>query len=159
LEINLIAILRIRQGLLSPVELFRHCFHLVNVLPNIEWGRFVEKDLESIVTSHWRSVVENQRFALRLPNVMGPQIAAACDDQSSSGYPKTAKVLLAAVEAVGVRLPAAARGMLEQIAANHPIKVRRVEHAASDHAAADNRDPTMRLHAPALPIRAPRRPL
>jgi hypothetical protein len=103
----------------------------VNVLQNIEWGRFVEKDLENIVTSHWRSVVENQGFALRLPNVTGPQIAAACDDQSSSGYPKTAKVVLAAVEAVGVRLPSDAQSMLEQIAAKHPSEVRRVEHAAT----------------------------
>ena len=125
LEIDLVAILKIRQGSLSPGELFKHCFYLLSALTHFEWGRFVESDWEDIVTSRWRSVVEDQRFALRVPNVTGPQIAAACDDQSSSGYRKAAKILLAAIEAVGARLPAGARGILEQIAAKQPSGSRR----------------------------------
>ncbi len=71
--------------------------HRLSCLPLYE----VEDVIEMMVAKNWRKIATEQRFAILSPNVNAPAILSACDD-SSHGFKKAARILLAAKDSVRI---------------------------------------------------------
>lgn len=69
--------------------------------PNPLWGREIENEIELIISRSWKKIAAEQRFAILSPNINTPAILNACDD-SSHGFKKAARILLAAKDAVRI---------------------------------------------------------
>lgn len=61
----------------------------------------VEDVIEMMIAKNWRKIVTEQRFAILSPKINAPAIVSACDD-SSYGFKKAARILLAAKDAVRI---------------------------------------------------------
>jgi tetratricopeptide (TPR) repeat protein len=95
----------------AHVTLFTSIFEL----PRAGWIGDLELHLETVVVRGWTRLVAENRFALRSPAATAPSIQTACED-AVSGMVKAARVLLAARNAVGVRIPDSVLGQLRTVA-------------------------------------------
>jgi hypothetical protein len=82
------------------------------------WRDDVDNIVLSLISNAWRRIVEQQRFALRFPNITAPAILRACDETTSQGLRKAAKIILAAVDAVQISTPADVLDRLKRVADN-----------------------------------------
>lgn len=80
------------------------------------WRDDVDDIALSLISNGWRAVAEQQRFALRFPNITAPAILRACDETTSRGLRKAARIILAANDAVRTPTPADILGRLKQVA-------------------------------------------
>ena len=98
----------------SPDDLFvAHCF-LVLALSNSSKMHDVSESLAQLLSKQWLQQVR-LRFGLLFPRLTVPAIEAACREQLP-GARKAAKIVLAAGEAVRVRLPASIRSEFQRLA-------------------------------------------
>lgn len=82
------------------------------------WRDQIEDTIESMVANNWKRTVKSQRFALRNPNLSSVLIMSACNDNSCKGIKKAAKILLAAENAVSVKLGDVISEQLVNLATN-----------------------------------------
>jgi tetratricopeptide (TPR) repeat protein len=80
------------------------------------WREDVDDIVLSLISNEWRGVAEQQRFALRSPNITAPVILRACDESTSQGLKKAARIILAANDAVPISIPADAMDKLKRVA-------------------------------------------
>jgi tetratricopeptide (TPR) repeat protein len=80
------------------------------------WREDVDDIVLSWVSNGWRGVAEQQRFALRSPNITAPAILRACDESTSQGLKKAARIILAANAAVPISIPADVMDKLKRVA-------------------------------------------
>jgi hypothetical protein len=73
--------------------------------PNIfgVWGTDIEPFLSQLMCEAWSRATQNQRFALRSPNLTVPAINSACHFPTN-GFSKAAKIVIAARNAVQTKL-------------------------------------------------------
>jgi len=90
---------------------------LFAVLEPNDWKKEVEKDFESLVSKGWSHLASEQKFYLTNPILNAPEILNNCND-SSQGLKKVAKILLAAKNAVEVRVPDDLLKKLRKVATN-----------------------------------------
>ncbi len=100
-------------GYLSPLELWKGSFRLLNAL-GIE-GLGEEAALENLLLPRWIFAIKNQRFAFAMPTVACSEIEKCCEDLSHSGFAKIAIILDIAIPYLNVHLSADAKQMLERI--------------------------------------------
>jgi len=86
-----------------PDLLQAHVFLLDRFSQSSFWGQHVEEALSRMIASAWAQKAQ-ARFALCTPNVSGPALEAACSMESEC-FGKSAAILLAAADAIGIRLP------------------------------------------------------
>jgi len=115
LEDAALALRRIREDTLSPQELYRCHFQLLNALFSGEWGEPVGDALAKIVVSQWANVSAHQLFALTSPSLYAPLLKKQCEDPSRSGFSKIASVLKTAAAAAGVSLPKSVADFLTRV--------------------------------------------
>lgn len=80
------------------------------------WREDVDDIVLSLISNGWRSVAEQQRFALRSPNITAPAILRACDETTSQGLRTAARIILAANDAVQISTPADMLDRLKRVA-------------------------------------------
>jgi hypothetical protein len=80
------------------------------------WREDVDDIVLSFISTAWRSIAEQQRFALRSPNITAPAILRACNETTSQGLKKAARIILAANDAVQISIPANVMDKLNRIA-------------------------------------------
>lgn len=107
------ALFALRNGNLSPVELWKASFRLLNA--TMETKRLVETALADLLVPHWLFSTKNQRFAFSIPAFACPEIERCCLDNSLSGLAKIAKTLDVAAAYLPVRLSPEAKQMLSSM--------------------------------------------
>lgn len=117
------ALHRIREASVSPHDLFRHHFRLLNFLTSGDWGTYAGDEFSNMVARQWLNVAENQRFALRSPSIYGPLLQEKCSEGGPSGYAKAALILEIAANATGVNVSASGKQFLSRLKAGEfPIR-------------------------------------
>ncbi len=115
-EIRCIAALIISsRELIKPVYRLYAEFSLVHMMKIFPWIEAVEMDIEQIISRNWKRVITQQSFALLTPRTNIPIIAKACSDPSK-GLKKSAKILLAARNAVSLLIPEVELKQLKELA-------------------------------------------
>jgi hypothetical protein len=71
---------------------------------NRSWLEATEATVADLIVTGWTKVAENERFALKSPALNAPAIIAAGADESATGLAKAARVLLAARNAIELRI-------------------------------------------------------
>ena len=107
------ALFALRNGVLSPSELWKGSFRLINALMNEK--RFVETSLEGMLKSFWLFAINSQRFAFSTPSLACSEIEKCCFDDTLNGLAKISAVLEAAAPYLNVRLSIDAKQMLRRI--------------------------------------------
>ncbi len=102
---------------ISPNDVFYAHIFLFNYVSQLIWGTAIEVFLENIVSHIWTSIANSQLFALLSPKITAAQILGACSD-SSGGFRKVAKILLAARNSVSLRIPEKVITLLIRFAAS-----------------------------------------
>ena len=95
-----------------PERLFYAQSNLVDTLSYGLMGNNLFDELVYIVTRTWLKKTEN-RFLLQRPQYTVPQIEEACNEKDVSPTQKTAKILLAASQAVSRRMPTSLYNKIE----------------------------------------------
>lgn len=117
------ALHRIREASVSPHDLFRHHFRLLNFLTSGDWGTYTGDEFSNMVARQWLNVAENQRFALRNPSIYGPLLQEKCSKSGPSGYAKAALILEIAANATGVNVSASGKQFLSRLRAGEfPVR-------------------------------------
>lgn len=80
------------------------------------WREDADDIVLSLISNGWRGVAKRQRFALRSPNITAPAILRACDETTSQGLRKAARIILAANDAVQLSMPADVMDRLRRVA-------------------------------------------
>jgi tetratricopeptide (TPR) repeat protein len=80
------------------------------------WREDVDDIVLSLISTAWRGIAEQQRFALRSPNITAPAILRACDETTPRGLKKAARIILAANDAVQISIPADVMDKLNRVA-------------------------------------------
>jgi hypothetical protein len=83
---------------------------------NRTWQEATEATIAKLVVNGWMKVAKNERFALKSPTLNAPTILAACDDQTATGLAKAARVLLAARNAIQLRIGSSELEALRRLA-------------------------------------------
>jgi hypothetical protein len=71
---------------------------------NSPWLEVSADPIAKLVSDSWRNTAINERFALKNPSMTSPRIIAQCDNTTSRGLKKAARVLLEAHNAVNIRV-------------------------------------------------------
>ncbi|MEK6407735.1 MAG: hypothetical protein AABN34_12285 [Acidobacteriota bacterium] len=106
------ALLLSRTDDLKPEDGFYADVLLVTTNYHVLWREETGPVIESLVTTRWSSVAREQPFALRSPGLNVTAILERCNDPSSAGLQKAARILLAARSTVGIGVP---DGVLQQL--------------------------------------------
>jgi hypothetical protein len=96
---------------------------------NGSWLEATEATIADLVVTGWTKVAENERFALKSPALNAPAIIAAGADESATGLAKAARVLLAARNAIELRIGGPELEALRRVA-NLPAKNTETKSAA-----------------------------
>ena len=107
------AIFALRSGTLTPPELWKDSFRLLNALMNEK--RWVEPALEGLLITRWIFAANNQRFAFSMPSSVCPEIERCCLDRSLRGLAKIAAILDIAAPYLNIKLLGDAKQMIEKI--------------------------------------------
>ncbi len=89
------------------------------------WRDATEVTIADLVVNGWTKAAENERFALKSPTLNAPTILAACADRTATGLAKAARVLLAARNAIELRISGLELEKLRRLAnvrENQPAK-------------------------------------
>ncbi len=100
----LAAILLSASDDLDPESLFYANVLLAGGEYNSLWQEAYEDGLATMLSSKWEKVIREQPFSLRSPQIHCPLILSACNDTSSTGFQKIAKILLSVNAAVQTRI-------------------------------------------------------
>tara|TARA_R110001592_G_scaffold226647_3_gene482812 strand:+ start:108 stop:3242 length:3135 start_codon:yes stop_codon:yes gene_type:complete len=98
----------------SPAVMLCAQVQLTDYFSRSMWAIETAESLAGLVTAQWRRILKCGA-ALRTPRLTIPEIERACNT-NCGGFAKAAKVLLAASDAVSIRLSADLRNNLEQLA-------------------------------------------
>lgn len=107
------AIFALRSGVVSPKDLWKHSFRLLNA--TMHEKRWVKTALEGLLITRWIFTAGNQRFAFITPSLACPEIERCCLDQSLSGLSKVAAVLDISAPYLNIRMSADSVQMLKGI--------------------------------------------
>lgn len=102
----------LRRGNLSPVQLWRGSFRLLNAFVH-EKRVEVESALERLLIPQWLFAISNQKFAFSTPSLACPEIERHCLDQSLNGLSKIATVLDSSAPFLNMRVSSDARQMIK----------------------------------------------
>jgi len=100
---------------LSPSKLFYAHITVFDFFNNSSWRGLIEKEFEHEVVQTWSDIVTTESFSLLSPRLTIPAIQEACT-VPQQGLNKVAKVLLAALDAVSLEVPAETRASLRKLA-------------------------------------------
>jgi tetratricopeptide (TPR) repeat protein len=115
LEQAAFALYKIRQPVISPMDLFVCHFRLLNALISGDWGYFVGNGFTDLVSRQWLEVAEQQRFALRSPSYYVPILLTQCKKVDNSGYANAGSILETAADATGAHLAESGRDFLSRV--------------------------------------------
>lgn len=115
------SLLSFRSNLSPAARLYANIV-LVNSGDFILWGDVIEDLIGYAVAEDWRIIATRFRYALVEPSVNAPLILAACNDESRSGFPKAALVLIAASKAVDLTVSLEVLSGLEKLAYSEKTK-------------------------------------
>lgn len=87
---------------------------------NITWRPAIEGSIADLVVRGWISVIEHERFAIKSPALHSAAILAACNDTSTSGLMKAARILLVARNVVDLQLSQSDTETLSQLSRLSP---------------------------------------
>ncbi|OGV39512.1 MAG: hypothetical protein A2X48_12815 [Lentisphaerae bacterium GWF2_49_21] len=80
-----------------------HVFLLDKFSYSRMWGQYAEATLSGMLSDSWKRVCQSP-FALQMPQITVPALQDACSIKPE-GFAKAGKILLAASNAIGVRMP------------------------------------------------------
>jgi tetratricopeptide (TPR) repeat protein len=115
LEQAAFALYKIREAVISPIDLFVCHFRLLNALVSGDWGYFVGNAFADLVSKQWLAVAEHQKFALRSPFFYVPILLSKCQQVDISGYAKAGSILETAADAVGAYVAQSGRDFLSRV--------------------------------------------
>jgi tetratricopeptide (TPR) repeat protein len=109
-------VFKLRKGVVSPEELWRASFRLLNAFMNDK--RLVESALEKMLISRWVFAAKEQRLFFSTPRIICSEIEQLCADSSHQGLAKIAAVLDITAPYLDISMAENAKKMIKQLKAS-----------------------------------------